>query len=450
MTDFKLGTMFGGRYRVLGELGSGGMGAVLLVLDTKTNEERALKYCTSTDATSLRRFQREVRAMKKVTHPNVVAILDDALDDSPPYFIMPLAEGSLLDEMEELSSDVEAALEAIIQVCLGVEEMHINIGPHRDLKPHNALRMSDGRVVVCDLGLAKIEPRDTTVLTKTMQRLGSLAYSAPEQFLPGGSRNADHITDVYQIGATAYHLFTGVLPMPLDADRLPLVLKRIVRTATQSERTKRYPSVAELREDFQQHLDALKSPLAPHEELDKLLQKATELLATDKYRKSNIQAILDVVCALRNTPHELVEQFDRIPDRILKIAAKKLPGSFTSVLQAYCDSLDDTVGGQNWSYADRVADKMYRRIFMKTEDPSVRVCSARACLIAAVRLNRYDAMDTFGAMLQQVETKREAVLMLDMLRQEKDRYAMVANRVEARDLHLVLRRFRNEVVDESG
>lgn len=83
---------------------------------------------------------------------------------------------------------------------MGVQAIHNANGTHRDVKPANALRMDDRRVVLSDLGLVKLDPRDTTILTQTAAFIGTRAYCAPEQLLPGGSREADARTDVYQLG----------------------------------------------------------------------------------------------------------------------------------------------------------------------------------------------------------------------------------------------------------
>ena len=95
------------------------------------------------------------------------------------------------------------------QVCLGVQAMHDSGIVHRDIKPANVLRFTGGRIAVSDLGAAKLEPRDTTVLTQTHVVVGTLAFLAPEQFLPGGSRRADFRTDIYQLGKVLYQLLTG-------------------------------------------------------------------------------------------------------------------------------------------------------------------------------------------------------------------------------------------------
>src|SRR5262245_12112406 len=128
MSDrYKPKAVINATYRVIRKLGSGGMGAVLLVERVADGEEFALKYCTATDNDALRRFAREVRAMERVSHPNVVPVLDSDLDHVPPYFVMPVAEGSLDQEIPALSTNHEAALEAFLGLCDGVVAVHESI-----------------------------------------------------------------------------------------------------------------------------------------------------------------------------------------------------------------------------------------------------------------------------------------------------------------------------------
>ncbi len=194
---FEIGDTIDGRYLVRDQLGNGGMGAVLRVEDQVAHETLALKYCKP--GQNRRRFAREVRLMERIQSPHVIPISGSNLDHEPPYFVMPLAERSLESDLPLLLGDEPTALEIFRQVCLGVQDLHGRGVFHRDLKPANVLRLADGRMVVCDLGLARSENRDTTVLTRSIGWIGTEAYLAPEQRQPGGSHNADARKDVYQL-----------------------------------------------------------------------------------------------------------------------------------------------------------------------------------------------------------------------------------------------------------
>ena len=171
---FDVGDTIDGRYLVRAQLGNGGMGAVLRVEDQTTHETLALKYCKPNQ--NRRRFAREVRLMESIQSPYVIPISGSNLDHEPPYFVMPLAERSLETDLPSLVGDEATGLEIFRQVCLGVQDLHARGVFHRDLKPANVLRLPNGRMVVCDLGLARPENRDTTVLTRSIGWVGTEAY----------------------------------------------------------------------------------------------------------------------------------------------------------------------------------------------------------------------------------------------------------------------------------
>ena len=187
MTEFKPGDLIDSRYVVKGEIGRGGMGVVLCVEDRQANKEVALKYCQD-NATlldmdeQLRRFKREVRMMAGIQHENVMPVLASNLDYEPPYFVMPVADRSLAKEVSLGMNEIQA-LDVFKSICRGVQAVHSAGGTHRDIKPLNIMRMPDGRIVVSDLGLIKLDPRDSSTLTQTAQFIGTRVYCAPEQLL---------------------------------------------------------------------------------------------------------------------------------------------------------------------------------------------------------------------------------------------------------------------------
>ena len=214
------GDLFDGRFVVRGLIGRGGMGTVLRVERPSDGKALALKYCHLAGAEQ-KRFEREVRIMERVRHPHVVPIVFANLEHSPPYFVMPLAEGSLLGELDRFKDDEPLALEVFGQICAGIQALHASGIIHRDIKPANVLRFAGGRIAVSDFGLAKLDTRDSTILTQTGAFYGTFAYSAPEQHLPAGTREADVRTDVCQLGKMLYHMLTGKSPVLIEQDALP-------------------------------------------------------------------------------------------------------------------------------------------------------------------------------------------------------------------------------------
>jgi serine/threonine protein kinase len=228
--------------QVVRPIGRGGMGRVVEVVSLIDGKHLAIKYCDGTPL-ERERLKREARMLAALDHRHLLPVLGSNLTHDPPYFVMPLALTSLESDLRRQHGDLAWVTGVFRQICLGVQALHEAGLVHRDLKPANILRMPDNRYVVADLGTAKREPRDMTVLTRTCAVLGTLSYLAPEQLLPGGSRQADVRTDVYQLGKIFYEMMTGRTPVVVDPAALPGALARIILRATANCPSERYGTV---------------------------------------------------------------------------------------------------------------------------------------------------------------------------------------------------------------
>ena len=202
------GLIVDNRFYVQHRIGLGGMGAVFCVRDSHDNCDRAMKVCLSPPDD--RRFDREVRNMRKVDHPNVLPVLSASVmtvsssvrSDIPeyvPYFIMPLATKSLAEEIPDIAGDTDSVLRILRQIVDGLTAIHETGMIHRDIKPQNVL-LIDGKWCVADLGLSVLTNRETTALTQTGQFLGTINYAAPEQLTD--TKQSTIRTDVFQLGSS--------------------------------------------------------------------------------------------------------------------------------------------------------------------------------------------------------------------------------------------------------
>jgi serine/threonine protein kinase len=210
----EVGTL--GSYRVVKELGRGGMGAVFLAVDMRLDRKLALKVMLpefAADAESRERFVREARAAARIGHDNVVTVFEADERDGIPYIAMQLLQGYSLDEFVRKKGPPSLRHVARIarEAVLGLGAAHKLGVVHRDVKPANLwLEAPNGRVKLLDFGLARPDGLDTE-LTKSGVLLGTPAFMSPEQAL--GER-VDHRTDLYSLGAVLYWLCTGQLPFP--------------------------------------------------------------------------------------------------------------------------------------------------------------------------------------------------------------------------------------------
>ena len=204
---FPAGTALGGRYRILGLLGRGGMGEVYRAVDLKLNQAVALKFLPTTTARNprlLERFHGEVRIARQVSHPNVCRVYDLGEIEGSPFISMEYVDGedlsSLLRRIGRLPGD--KAVEIARKLCAGLSAAHAKGVLHRDLKPANVMIDGRGQVLIMDFGLAAVADQ----VEGAEIRNGTPAYMAPEQL---AGREVTERSDVYSLGLVLYEMFTG-------------------------------------------------------------------------------------------------------------------------------------------------------------------------------------------------------------------------------------------------
>ena len=214
MPNPQSGTLLGA-YRVEGTIGSGSMGEVFRGIDTGLNRKVAIKLLSEKhrDSPELRqRFVREGRAVAAISHPNVVQVFATGSFDDRPYIAMELLDGADLGSIVEKHGplDALAATHAALDAAHGLAAAARAGLIHRDVKPSNLVRLSDGRVKVTDFGLAKpVDPGSEPALTAMGVVVGTPDYIAPEQ---ARGEAIDERVDIYALGGTLYFLLTGAPP----------------------------------------------------------------------------------------------------------------------------------------------------------------------------------------------------------------------------------------------
>jgi serine/threonine-protein kinase len=219
-------------YKILEELGGGGMGVVYKAEDTKLKRTVALKFLPSEltrDKDAKTRFIHEAQAASALQHHNICTIHEiDETDDGRMFISMDCYEGETLKErIAGGPLPVEEALDIAIQVAEGLAKAHAAGMVHRDIKPANIVITSDGIVKILDFGLAKLAGQ--TKLTKTGTTVGTVAYMSPEQARGEG---VDARSDVFSLGAVLYEMLTGELPF--KGDHEAAILYGIINTTPAS------------------------------------------------------------------------------------------------------------------------------------------------------------------------------------------------------------------------
>lgn len=207
-----------GRYRIIREIGRGGMGAVFLAerSDGEFQQRLALKIVRRSFADSdlARRFRQERQILASLNHPNIARLLDGGVStDDEPFLAMEYVEGVRIDEYCDVNSlSIEERLNLFLAVCQGVSYAHQNLVVHRDIKPSNILVTDEGVPKLLDFGIAKlINPEAEGAAAETVTGLRAMTpdYASPEQVRGLSVTTA---TDVYSLGVLLYELLTGHRP----------------------------------------------------------------------------------------------------------------------------------------------------------------------------------------------------------------------------------------------
>jgi len=227
MSDF-IGRSIG-RYHILEQLGEGGMATVYKAFDTRLEANVAVKIIRAEDLPpsakerSINRFEREAKALARLTHPNIVKVTDYGEIDGKPYLVMPFLPGGTLKKMlTGQPMPWREALRLLIPIARALDYAHRQGMIHRDVKPSNILITEDGEPMLTDFGIAKIIDDEATVdLTGTNATVGTPEYMAPEQVT---SKTVDRRADIYSLGVVLYELVTGRKPFQADTP-LAVLLK---------------------------------------------------------------------------------------------------------------------------------------------------------------------------------------------------------------------------------
>ena len=270
--------LIAGKYRIIEEIGRGGMGVVYKAQDLKLKRCVALKFLPPhlMDFSELKeRFLIEAQAAAALSHPNICVIYEVGESEERPYIAMEYVEGETLrDRLKNGALAAEEALRIAGQIAAGLAEAHGKGIIHRDIKSANIMVTKKGQAKVMDFGLAKL--RGGSSLTKSQTTLGTVAYMSPEQ---ARGEELDHRTDLWSLGVVLYEMLAGELPFNGDHDQtvihailhkepkrldkirpgLPPGLGRIAFQALTKYPDGRYQTM----EDFRNDLEAVAEGLKP-------------------------------------------------------------------------------------------------------------------------------------------------------------------------------------------
>jgi len=393
---------------------SGGFADVYRAQDRRTGDVVAvkiLKDSVAIEPEAVTRFRRELRLMtESMDHPNVATILDFGgfEDGHEIWCAMPLAVGSLADQIASFKDDLPETLDMARQVCAGVSHAHEQGILHRDLKPGNILRGEDGTWQVSDFGLAREDERMSAALTTTLaQGMGTYMYASPDQW--NRPKYADTRDDVYSIGKILQQAVTGMLPM-VPADQMSEhPLRPVIQRAT-GPRDNRYSTPAQL-------LAAIELAVSSHSVAwvnpeDRLARLRPRLAATS----------LDIVAADELLDWIQVDEPDELDgasralvacsDEVLRWMWKTNPVAFRAGYRRVSEWM--RANGFNFEYCDSIANSS-RTIVAVTNDNDILRSAISGLLVLGRAHNRWHVRDVLTAMLQGVKSPEKATVAVEAI-----------------------------------
>lgn len=254
----EIGSLVDGKYKILNKVGQGGMSVVYLAMNEKANKQWAIKEVRKDGIKDFEVVKQglvvETDMLKRLSHPSLPSIIDVIEDENTFLIVMDYIQGNPLSKtLEEYGAQPqEYVIEWAKQLCDVLGYLHTRTPAiiYRDMKPANVMLKPDGNVTLIDFGTAR-EYKEKNLADTTC--LGTVGYAAPEQF--GGMGQTDARTDIYCLGATLYHLVTGMNPCEPPYEIKPICqvnpslsngLERIILKCTQRNPEDRYQSCAEL------------------------------------------------------------------------------------------------------------------------------------------------------------------------------------------------------------
>ncbi len=319
------------QYKIISQIGKGGMGTVYLAKDKSLGRKIAIKFLDkklSRDQDRLQRFFLEARTASALNQPNIITIYEIGKTDDHHFIATEFIEGKTLREIiENEPPKIMSVVEIAIQIASALKAAHDAGIIHRDIKPDNIMVRPDGLVKVLDFGVAKLSEQEIEagisirIETQKGMIIGTVDYMSPEQ---AGGEKVDTLTDIFSFGVVLYFLLAGKLPFEGESpgsvitsiltkeprslnefdEKIPAELIKIVRKALEKEKKKRFQTAQEMLEElkyFKKHLEVSEaigksgqpniSENSPTDETQKV-ETAEYTENTDDQRKFDLRKVL--------------------------------------------------------------------------------------------------------------------------------------------------------------
>jgi len=270
-----IGVLLSERYRIEAKIGTGGMSTVYLATDETLDRPVAVKLLHSEisgEVEQLERFRREAKSAARLSHPNLVSVIDAGDEEGRPFIVFEYIQGETLKTRLEAEGPlpVDEAVAYAIEIARGLQAAHARKLVHRDIKPQNVLIDGEGHAKVTDFGIAR--SLEAKGLTDTGRVMGTTDYVSPEQAM---GEIVDERSDLYSLGVVLFEMLTGEVPFEAETQvavamkhvneplpdvfelrpGIPAAVAAVIDKATSKDPKRRYDSIAEMVADLESCLE---------------------------------------------------------------------------------------------------------------------------------------------------------------------------------------------------
>jgi serine/threonine protein kinase len=411
-------------------IGSGGFGEVWLARRIVDNRVFAVKVLSNpSEADDVARFQKEVRVLSQLNHPNIIRVSEESLAASPYWYSMPHYDRSLSSELNTIRGQ-DARIYAVFRFILdAIRYAHKEGIIHRDIKPENILMNSDSDLVVSDFGLGRIIDSNSTRLTRSGRSLGTPFYCAPEQLRD--FKSADKRSDIFSLGQLLYALYAGELNSVQNLHLVSAPIGSIVERATLHNPDDRYQTVDELLVDFDTTMAVILG-IAPAGSLDDVIE---QLRTVGSWSEEDVTRLIVALEQVRDEADTVHLALMKVPAQLLSRIVTRSQVFGRALIKKFASHAQS----QTWpySYTDSIAN-ISKTFFSAITDSTIRADLFETVLTVGVAHHRYHVMRVAGNLAEAVRETNDAVAIVRVLRDHASEASSIREYVTRTSLHPAL------------
>ncbi len=396
----------GGRFEIESEpIGVGGFATVYRALDLKTRQLVAVKVLNpGPDDSRQERFLQEARLLEDFDNPHVMTVLGTGRDyEGNPWYAMPLALGSLLEELPFAADDEAFIIDVIRQICAGLAAIHECV-VHRDLKPQNILMVTPGVWAIADFGLARNSIRADGNLTGTFDQIGTPFWSAWEQW--ANAKDVTPSADIYSLGRILHALTLG--GPPPDISEQPFgIFKNVIAKATRANPADRYQAVG----DFLADLEATaKAATVPFETLPKQIARVSEQITGNDLNTAILREYTRLAMMLSDND-EWHDEFVHLVPLVSITGLTSLWAEDSETFRSLVHRFNTAIRNERqlqFAFCDTVADFLTSAIKL-SQDPDILRESIASLVEVGARHNRFRVRSALLDVLRRISSPGDIV-----------------------------------------